>query len=212
LEAEVLSRVTLDAPPGTRYDYGSTHMHVAARMAEVVTGKTWAQLFDEVARQPLGLSREAEYFCASLQRTGRLNPLIAGGLVLTPNEYAQLLLVNAGRGTFGATVIGNAALYDEQGKEPFPNVTIGLTPVGALGLPSRYGLGAWLECATPATGCAVISSPGAFGFTPWVDREAGYAAMLVTQEVRSSAESGVVGFSVSLEQALQPLLRTAARP
>jgi hypothetical protein len=132
--------------------------------------------------------------------------------VLTPNEYAKLLLVNAGRGTFGTTVIGNAALYDEQGKEPFPDVTIGLTPVGALGLPFRYGLGAWLECATPATGCAVISSPGAFGFTPWVDREAGYAAMLVTQEMRSSAESGVVGFSVSLEQALQPLLRTAVRP
>ncbi len=209
---EVLSRVTLDAPPGTRYDYGSTHMHVAARMAEVVTGKTWAQLFDEVARQPLGLSSEAEYFCAPLQRAGRLNPLIAGGLVLTPNEYAKLLLVNAGRGTFGTTVIGNAALYDEQGKEPFPSATIGLTPVGALGLPFRYGLGAWLECATPATGCAVISSPGAFGFTPWVDREAGYAAMLVTQEMRSSAESGVVGFSVALEQALQPLLRTAVRP
>ncbi|MCU0697435.1 MAG: serine hydrolase [Myxococcaceae bacterium] len=208
----VLSGVTLEAPPGTRYDYGSTHLHVAARMAEVVTGKTWPQLFDEVARQPLGLSSETEYFCAPLQRAGRQNPLVAGGLVITPNEYAKLLLVNAGRGTLGTTVIGAPALYDEQGKEPFPGVTVGVSPVQALGLPFRYGLGAWLECATPGQGCAVISSPGAFGFTPWVDRQAGHAAMLVTQEMRSSAESGVVGFSIDLEQALQPLIRAALSP
>jgi CubicO group peptidase (beta-lactamase class C family) len=207
-----LSGVALDAPPGTRYDYGSTHQHVAARMAEVVTGKTWAQLFDEVARQPLGLSSETEYFCAPLQRAGRQNPLIAGGLVITPNEYAKLLLVNAGRGSFSGATLGSSALYDEQGREPFPGVTVGVSPVASLGLPYRYGLGAWLECDTPAQGCAVISSPGAFGFTPWVDRDAGYAAMLVTQEMRSSAESGVVGFSVTLEQALQPLIGAAVRP
>lgn len=209
---DALSRAALDAPPGTRYDYGSTHLHVAARMAEVATGRTWAQLFDEVARQPLGLSSETEYFCAPLQRAGRQNPLIAGGLVITPNEYAKLLLVNAGRGTFGSTTIGSPSLYDEQGREPFPAATVGTSPVASLGLPYRYGLGAWLECTTPAQGCPVISSPGAFGFTPWVDRQAGYAAMLVTQEMRSSAESGVVGFSVSLEQALQPLIRAAITP
>jgi CubicO group peptidase (beta-lactamase class C family) len=36
-----LSKLKLDAAPGTRFDYGNTHLHVAARMAEVVTGETW---------------------------------------------------------------------------------------------------------------------------------------------------------------------------
>ena len=30
---------------------------------------------------------------------------------------------------------------------------------------------AWLECPPPAVNCAVLSSPGAFGFTPWLDRD-----------------------------------------
>ena len=38
-----ISQLTLEAAPGTRFDYGSTHLHVAARMAEVVTGQSWAE-------------------------------------------------------------------------------------------------------------------------------------------------------------------------
>lgn len=206
---DVISRTTLDAPPGTRFDYGSTHQHVAARMAEVATNRTWAQLVDEVLRTPLGLDAETEYFCAPNQRTGRLNPLVAGGLVITPNEYGRILVAALNRGVFAGATIGTPALYDEQAREPAP-VTVGLSPAASVGYPFRYGLGAWLECATPSTGCAVISSPGAFGFTPWVDRSANVACMIVTQEARSSAaDVGVVKFSIDLEQALQPLIRAA---
>ena len=35
-----------------------------------------------------------------------------------------------------------------------------------------------LAISTPATGCSSISSPGAFGFTPWLDRITGYYAIL----------------------------------
>jgi len=35
--AQIATRV-LVALPGTRFDYGNTHLHVAARMAEVVAG------------------------------------------------------------------------------------------------------------------------------------------------------------------------------
>ncbi len=41
--------------PGSYFYYGgSTHLRIAARMAEIATGKTWRQLFDEQLRVPLG--------------------------------------------------------------------------------------------------------------------------------------------------------------
>ena len=42
--------------PGSTFYYGSTHLRIAARMAEVATGKPWRQLFDENLPVPLGWS------------------------------------------------------------------------------------------------------------------------------------------------------------
>lgn len=196
-----------DAAPGTRYDYGSTHLHVAARMAEVVTGKTWNTLFDEIVRVPLGLPAEVAYFTAPRQALGRQNPLVAGGLRASMDEYAKILAAIYARGE--GAVKAPTALFDLQGVEPYPNVVVGNSPVKSLGYDFRYGLTAWLECTTPKTGCATLSSPGAFGFTPWLDRTVGYTAILGMQLERDGAASGVVGFSVDLEQRLKPLLPAA---
>lgn len=53
----------------------------------------------------------------------------------------------------------------------------------------------------------MLSSRGAFGFTPWIDRDGGYFAVL-GMEI-SESQSGIVSFAVQLEQALKPLIRTA---
>ena len=76
-----------------------------------------------------------------------------------------------------------------------------------VGLPYRYGLTAWLMCDTPATGCAELSSPGAFGFTPWFDRAAGYYAILGMELDGDQVDNGVVDFAVKLQQQLAPLIR-----
>jgi len=86
---------------------------------------------------------------------------------------------------------------------------IGSSPFANAGLHFHYGLAAWLECPPPATNCAVLSSPGAFGFTPWFDRDSGYYAIL-GMEVTDS-QSGIVAFAVNLAQDLKPLIRTALR-
>lgn len=195
------------APPGTRFDYGSTHLHVAARMAEVTTGKRWNALFTETLAAPLGLPAEVTYFTAPRQAQGTSNPLIAGGLRTSMNEYARLFALVFHKGRYAGLERGTPELFDAQPREPFPGVTVGNSPVKDLGLPYRYGLTAWLHCDTPATGCATISSPGAFGWTPWLDRDAGYYAILGMQLDRQS--EGVVGFSVSLSGELQPLIRAA---
>ncbi len=198
----------LIAMPGTRYDYGSTHLHVAARMAEVVTGKSWNTVFGEQLRAPLGLPSEVSYYTAPQSTLGLFNPLIAGGLQATSDEYAKLLAISFHRGTYQGVTFAPAILFDQQATEPYPGVVVGSSPYSGAPAPVRYGLSAWLECATPATGCSTISSAGAWGWTPWVDRAAGYYAILAMYR-GGPAMNGVTAFSVNLQQQLKPLIVTA---
>ena len=196
--------------PGTRFDYGNTHLHVAARMAEVVTGKTWDVVFSSELRAPLGIGAQAIFYTWPRRPEGTTNPLIAGGLQMTMNEYAKVLELEYHRGVYrGQRLIGDA-LFTAQATEPYPDAVIGDTPVGRIGLEYHYGLASWLECPPPAVACPVLSSPGAFGFTPWVDRVGGYYA-IIGMDVGGIGRTGVVKFSVQLAQQLRPLIREALR-
>jgi serine-type D-Ala-D-Ala carboxypeptidase/endopeptidase len=207
---ESISTLTLVAPPGTRFDYGSTHLHVAARMAEVATGNSWAEIFATQLRTPLGLGADMLYYTAPRQSTGMLNPLIAGGLRATMNEYARVLQLEFNRGLWDGNRLIADSLFTLQGTEPYPDAVIGNSPFQSIGLNFHYGLAAWLECPPPAANCDVISSPGAFGFTPWVDREAGYYAMIAMEG--DDLQAGIVKFSVDLAQQLKPMIRDALSP
>jgi serine-type D-Ala-D-Ala carboxypeptidase/endopeptidase len=163
-----ISQTSLIAAPGTEFDYGSVHLEVAGRMAEVVTGKSWNELFAQEIRDPLGLPADIVYYANPLRMTNTNNPLLA------------------------------PQIFDTQTIEPYPHVVIGKSPAPGL----RYGLTAWLECSTPETGCHQISSPGAFGFTPWIDRDAGYYAILGMQDMANFRTH----FGGQLEKQLQPLI------
>jgi len=204
---DTISGMTPVAAPGTRFDYGSTHLHVAARMAEVVTGDSWAEIFQAQLKTPLGLGPDMLWYTAPRQATGTDNPLIAGGIRATMNEYASVLQLEFNRGTYGGNRLIADGLFTEQGTEPYPGAVIGASPFTAISLDFHYGLAGWLECTPPAVDCGVVSSPGAFGFTPWVDRPGGYYA-IIGMEI-SESQSGVVNFSVALAQQLKPLIRDA---
>lgn len=196
---ETISTAGLAAAPGTRFDYGSTHLAVAGRMAEVVTAQPWNQIFATQIRDPLGLPSDIAYYANPLKATGTDNPLLAGGLRLSMNEYERILHFVFDKGVWNGSPLLAPALFDTQTVMPYPDVVIGKSPAE---IDARYGLTAWLECSTPATGCSTISSPGAFGFTPWLDRSAGYYAIL-GMEARDNHRTH---FGSELEQQLKPLI------
>jgi CubicO group peptidase (beta-lactamase class C family) len=203
---ELISESTLDADPGARFDYGSTHLAVAGRMAEVVTGRLWNDLFGELIRDTIGMPSDIVYYTNALRAEGTANPLLAGGLLVSMNEYERLLHFVYDKGVWQGRAVLAPAIFDLQTIAPYPDAEIGDSP--ADNTPDvRYGLTAWLECATPETGCATISSPGVFGFTPWIDRSAGYYAILGMENIRNPATSD--NFAVTLEQQLKPLIVTA---
>ena len=196
------------AAPGTRFDYGSTHLAVAAHMAEVVTGLSWNDLYSKLLRGPLGIGPEALFYTWPRQGKGTTNPLIAGGLRMTMDEYAKVLDLEYHRGVYRGTRLISDALFDLQSTEPYPDAVIGSSPVKHVGLGYHYGLASWLQCPSPAVNCGVQSSPGAFGFTPWVDRPGGYYA-IIGMEVGGPERGGVVKFSVDLARELAPQIRAA---
>jgi CubicO group peptidase (beta-lactamase class C family) len=206
--ADSIGKAPLASPPGSRFDYGSTHLQVAARMAEVVTGRSWHSVFVSELREPLALSADIGWYTRPRQSAGTSNPLIAGGLRMTMNEYARVLDLEYHRGVYNAERLISDALFTAQATEPYPHAVIGNSPVKRIGLDYHYGLASWLECPPPATNCAVQSSPGAFGFTPWVDRPGGYYAIL-GMEAGGTGRAGVVKFSVELARQLRPLIRAA---
>ena len=146
----------------------------------------------------MGLPADIVYYANPLKATGTDNPLLAGGLRVSMNEYEHILHFVFDKGMWQGSALLAPGIFDTQAVTPYPGAVIGKSPGGDL----RYGLTAWLECSTPQTGCAAISSPGAFGFTPWLDRDAGYYAILGMQVGNNSATH----FGPSLEQELKPLI------
>jgi CubicO group peptidase (beta-lactamase class C family) len=201
---EMIERNALEAPAGTLFDYGSTHLAVAGRMAEVVTGERWDEVFGAQVRAPLGLPADVEYFATPRQPVPTENPLLAGGLRMSMDEYARVLQLVFDKGRWRGQALVAPWLFDAQAVMPYPGAVTGHSPWPD----GRYGLTAWLECATPQTGCAAISSPGAFGFTPFLDREAGYYAVLGMEIDRADGEN----FAVELERTLRPLIAAALAP
>jgi serine-type D-Ala-D-Ala carboxypeptidase/endopeptidase len=209
--AECVDRVAfrgLAALPGRQLEYGPVHLTVAGRMAEIVTGKPWNTLFRETLGAPLGIPRDVRYYTLPRPGIGTTNPRVAAGLQASMNEYAPLLAVAFHEGTYRGHTFASRALFQEQATEPFPYATIAYSPFADIGLPYRYGLASWLECPPPARACKVLSSPGAWGFTPWFDRDAGYYALIGTF-LDSSGEAGIVDFTVELAQELKSSIRTA---
>jgi CubicO group peptidase (beta-lactamase class C family) len=147
------------------------------------------------------------YYANPLAATGTDNPMLAGGLIMSMNEYARVLRLVFDQGAWQGNRLIAADIFDQQAIAPYPDAEIGTTPAQTAGLGLRYGLTAWLECSSPQTGCTTISSPGAFGFSPWLDREGGYFAILGMEIPNSD-----VLFIPALRQQLKPLIVDALAP
>ena len=189
-------RVNLLAPPGTVFAYGGASMHVAGRIAELVSGinlpsgLAWDTLFARRIAQPLGM-RNTNF--DGLGSTN--NPQIAGGAQSSAEEYAQFLtmLLQGGRNTTGSVVLTSSAI-DTMFADHTRNAPIGYTPYQQYAyldgqMPqSRYGIGNWIEYRTGVPPeRRTNSSQGAFGFSPWIDRTRTMAGVMSVFSVLGSA-------------------------
>jgi len=158
--------VALDAPPGTQFAYGGLSMHVGGRMAEVASGQSWRTLFAQRITTPLGMTHtDFDAFGVSE------NPRIAGGARSTLDDYGRFLEMLLGGGLFRGARVLEPSSVDEMRKDQTFGVPIVSTPAQP---DTRYGLGTWRDVVDTSGNPVRVSSPGAFGFTPWLELDLGY--------------------------------------
>jgi serine-type D-Ala-D-Ala carboxypeptidase/endopeptidase len=161
---DAIAKEDLVTAPGSEFRYGGVSMHVAARIAEVVSGKSWHELFAETITGPLRMTTTR--FGLGLTK----NPSPAGGAGSSLHDYAAFLRMIAA----GGTVDGRRVLSPEAVETMLTDQTRGGPMKGAvarMATGSRYGIGNWVNQVNSGGTSVVNSSPGAFGFMPWVDRK-----------------------------------------
>ena len=190
--------------PGAQYSYGPHGIQVAAAYLEAkdtsnqpgtspARERNFHELFAQHVTTPLGMTSTTWYDPSGSVPT---NPWVAGGAFSTPRDYAKLL-----RAFLGGTFITNMTAFTQPRTTGLPRVFV---PASAANW--EYALGSFVECDTPSA-CStskINSSPGAYGWTGWIDRETGYYALIATEISSGGDRKGV-----ELEQVMQDLIEDA---
>ncbi len=191
---DACAREILAAPlayaPGTGFAYGGSSMQVAGRMAELATGESWTVLFEREVVQPLGL-RDTDYGLGT-DLPGNVhvsNPRIGGGVRSTANDYLVVLRMWANGGLHGRQRFLAEATLREMERDRAAGLPVISTPYE----PSQgYGIGFWRITTTTEGAALRIASPGAFGFHPWVDRQAGVVGVVAVLDLGARVIDGFI--------------------
>ena len=179
----------LTYPPGTGFAYGGNSMQVAGRLAEIASGRRWDDLFREEVATPLGMTdTDYGFFSTAPGYLPMSNPRIAGGARSTLADYGKLMQAMLERGAVGGTQWLSSALVDQMAEDQTRGAPVISTPLpNALG----YGIGQWRERVDASGRPTLLSSPGAFGFYPVVDREANFAGVFLVFDSLSNVYGSV---------------------
>lgn len=144
----------LEFPPG-HFAYGSPGFTVAAHVAETVTGRSWADLFAERIARPLGIG---DIPWGDIRGHPTDNPDPAAGATISLEGYDAFLTMLLDDGTrAGRQVLQPDSVHEIE------------SPQVELAEDRWYGLGTQLTRLDDGT--FVVSSPGLFGFRPWIERD-----------------------------------------
>jgi CubicO group peptidase (beta-lactamase class C family) len=172
--ADEIANHPLAAQPGSVFAYGEGAFQVAGRIAEVATGQPWQELFCERLAAPLRM-RMSDYGDA-----GGRALRIGSGMRSTLSDYSNFVRMIASGGMFGGVRI----LAPEVVALMHEDHTFGAPVLYSPNLfpGPGYGLGVWRDSADGQGRAVQVSSPGASGFTPWVDFRRGLACVFLVRD------------------------------
>jgi serine-type D-Ala-D-Ala carboxypeptidase/endopeptidase len=185
--------------PGSAFVYGNAHLEIAGAMAEIAGSKAFSQLFKDKLSTRLAIGQ-----ISAIDFPSAANPRVAGGGKSTGEEYAKML-----DAVLGGRALNSLTTFQT---DQTANVSFVFRPSAATSTGDwHYAAASWRECDAPLwnASCAAsftISSPGKFGWTPWIDFDNNYYA-IIAMEGDNALDSSAI--SVALEQRLQPLILAA---
>jgi CubicO group peptidase (beta-lactamase class C family) len=178
--------------PGTGVRYASTSMQIVGAIAEKVTGKSWNTLFEERIGDPCDMP-DTSFIRAPGTGSGRTmpellkpatNPMLAGSAKSSLRDYSHFLEMLANNGVYkGKRVLSEKAVREMQ-KDQAAGLPLLRASNDRMGRNSTYGLGEWVDVKASDGRTIQVSSPGAWGFRPWInlDRHV-YAVFMMQREV-----------------------------
>jgi len=127
--------------PGTTFAYCGSQAHLVAAMCEALTGKSWADLFEEHLKTPLTLTDgDLVYTTNPGARIVTENPMIAGGLIISADEYSEVLKLVLNKGRLGnGEVLISERLIDRLFRNHYTDAEVVSAPLEAFGYDYRYG-------------------------------------------------------------------------
>jgi CubicO group peptidase (beta-lactamase class C family) len=162
-------------------------MHVGGRIAEIVSGRPWNELFRDKIALPLGMTK-TDFFAYGPTE----NPRPEGDARSSAEDYARFLQMILNEGRFNGQTILSGAAVTEMHKDQTSGARIAYTIYEKHGnldptlLQARYGIGLWREKVDQGTGELLeASSQGALGFTPWIDVKRNLGGVLSVQSSMS---------------------------
>jgi CubicO group peptidase (beta-lactamase class C family) len=205
-----IARMKLRAAPGEDFFYGGVSMHVGGRIAEIVSGKSWNELFAEKIAAPLAMT-QTDFLAYGPTD----NPRPAGDARSSADDYGRFLHMILQRGSFNGKQVLSAPSVVEMHKDQTRGARIAYTIYEKHGardpslLLARYGVGVWREKLDEAgQQLREASSQGALGFTPWIDVERNLAGVLSVQ----SSFSRVIPVYLELKAELRRIVPVSDNP
>lgn len=159
-------------PPGDSFRYGAQHMQVAGAVAEIVTGQSFVDLVEERITGPLDMTATGFFQVGS--RTGNEgvdHPSPAATGYSTLGDYGRFLemIVHDGVAPDGTRILSSEAIVEMQ-RNQIEGAKYETASAFRVAAEAPYGLGEWLDWTDERGDALVLSSDGAFGFRPWVDK------------------------------------------
>ncbi len=192
--ADAAARLTLRSKPGAEFRYGGVAMQVGARAAELAAKKSWREVFADEISGPLAMKD------TKFGRLGRAeNPQVAGGASSTARDYAAFLTMLLSKGVYDGKRVLSEDSVRELVRDTRGSAKLSVATPARMAASSGYGVGCWVERKDKDGATLAASSPGAFGFRPWVDFERNYACVWMIedkQRIRRRATTGNTSDSI----------------
>lgn len=192
---EIIAAEKLTSEPGTKFNYGGANFQVAARIAELISGKPFDVFMQERLFGPLKMggtffrpsggqgSAPAAVPCmykkdkglipvaAYLPDPNRKLILASGGLYSGLDDLAVFLQMHLNGGSYGpAKVLSAEAVAAMQTRQTGPAKT-------------PYGLGWFLTGLDEKERAGAVNHPGLFGAVIWLDRSRDLVGVFLTSSL-----------------------------
>lgn len=162
---------TFSASTENKFDYDGGHMQKHAALNGLANLDN-AQLAAEI-RSQVGADIAVTYG----------QPQLAGGAFMSAGEYGKML-----RKVVGGTLVMNSVLGTHPVCVDPASCAEALFTPSPLGEKWHYSIGHWVE-DDPTMGDGAFSSPGAFGFYPWIDATKTYYGVVARLDLAGAIDS-----------------------